>query len=110
MDKYNVVRKIGSGSFGEAELVQEKATAKLYLMKSIDIRNLDKKSRLKSHNEISILQNLNHPHITKYRESFMHSKSDNQPLYEHHYGVCRRRRSRKFDQGTQGGESAISVG
>lgn len=88
MEKYIVIKQIASGSFGEAILVQEKSTTKFYLMKSIDIRNLDKGSRFKCYNEINILKNLIHPNITKYRESFMHSKFTNQSLYEHYNGIC----------------------
>ena len=74
MEKYITLRKIGSGASGDALLVQEISSTKIFLMKIINIRKLEKEKRLRCFNEIKILQNLQHANITKYRESFIHSK------------------------------------
>ena len=92
MEKYINIKFIGEGAFGNAILVQEKSTAKIFLMKTIDIRKIDKKSRLKTHNETNFLKLLSHSHIVKYRESFVHLKFTDQsvPLHNHAIRVQQR--------------------
>ena len=91
MDKYISIKSIGEGSFGKAILVQERHSTKLFLMKVIDVRKIDKKSRQKTHNEITHLKSLNHPNIVKYRESFVHLEWAKQslPVHNHAVRLCR---------------------
>ena len=74
MEKYEFIKKIGSGNFGDAILVKEKKSNNKYLIKKTNIRNIQKEKRIRCFNEIKILKLLKHKNITKYRESFIYKK------------------------------------
>ena len=41
MDDYNVIKKIGEGSFGNAYVVKHKQTEKLSVMKEVDMKKVE---------------------------------------------------------------------
>jgi len=67
---YREVRSIGRGSFGEATLAKD-GNGKLCVIKTIDIRRLDKKEQLEAAHEVQVLSSLKHPYIVRYHESFV---------------------------------------
>lgn len=71
---YSKVRDIGQGSYGKATLVQDQE-GRLYVMKTIDMSNMDKKQRRDAINEVRVLSFLKHPYIVSYRESFSESST-----------------------------------
>eukprot|EP01012_Entosiphon_sulcatum_P031746 TRINITY_DN40452_c0_g1_i1.p1 TRINITY_DN40452_c0_g1~~TRINITY_DN40452_c0_g1_i1.p1 ORF type:complete len:505 (+),score=106.77 TRINITY_DN40452_c0_g1_i1:64-1578(+) len=70
MDKYQRLKSIGKGAFGEAFLVKSKADGQLYVSKEINLAALNKKDRDATETEIRVLASVEHPNITRYIESF----------------------------------------
>ena len=74
MEKYRKIKRIGIGSFGQALLVQSVVDRKCYVMKIINVGNMDKKQKQDALNEVRVLKAMRHPYIITYRESFMDKK------------------------------------
>lgn len=68
--KYVPLRKVGSGSFGQAWLVGDKEKDS-YVCKMIDISRCSKKEKADALSEASVLRDLKHPNIVRYKESFL---------------------------------------
>ncbi len=71
---YVPLRKVGSGSFGQAWLVgQDKSdgTKDQYVCKMIDISRCSKKEKQDALHEASVLRELRHPFVVRYKESFL---------------------------------------
>mmetsp|Transcript_45231 Transcript_45231/g.104888 ORF Transcript_45231/g.104888 Transcript_45231/m.104888 type:complete len:415 (-) Transcript_45231:80-1324(-) len=66
---YFKVREIGEGSYGHAVLVKDR-DGHQYVMKIIDMGQMDRKQRQDAINEVKVLASLKHPYIISYRESF----------------------------------------
>ena len=74
MEKYRKIKRIGIGSFGQALLVQSVIDRKYYVMKIINVGNMEKKQKQDALNEVWVLKAMKHPYIITYRESFMDKK------------------------------------
>ncbi|CAF2765027.1 unnamed protein product [Rotaria sp. Silwood2] len=70
MEKYNKIKLIGSGAFGQAWLVQSKEEEKKFVMKEIKIAKMAKKERDDARKEVKVLSEMKHPYIVSYIESF----------------------------------------
>lgn len=77
MNRYKEIKTLGKGSFGRAVLVQELATGQQYVMKIIQVSAMKPQEREEALLEAKILEKLDHPNITAYKESF----SDQRYLY-----------------------------
>jgi len=77
MQNYEVVKYIGSGSFGRVELVRNVREDKEYVIKRILTRDLSEKDRENIKNEVGILQKLRHPNIVAYKDCFIEEESFN---------------------------------
>lgn len=74
-EDFDIISKLGEGCFGCVYKVTSKKTGKLYAMKEI---KFDKpEERLENQKEIKLLENLHHPHVITYFNSF----SENGFLY-----------------------------
>ena len=69
-DKYKKKRNLGSGTYGEAILVQSQITHKLWVIKIVEMRQMTVEERQKARDEARILKVLNHPNITSFRDVF----------------------------------------
>ncbi|XP_067655033.1 uncharacterized protein [Haliotis asinina] len=71
MDKYETLKRLGSGSCGAVYLVRHKDTKRMFALKKID---LDEKRKARTRDavikEARILEKLKHPHIVAFQESF----------------------------------------
>jgi serine/threonine protein kinase len=67
---YEVVKEIGTGSFGKAILVRSKKDGKLYVMKRIAMKEMSEDERQGAMNEVKVLQLLKHKNIIAYHEYF----------------------------------------
>ncbi|EGR33260.1 protein kinase domain protein [Ichthyophthirius multifiliis] len=68
---YNVIKKIGNGSFGDVYLVQNIKNQKYYAMKTLEIEKLTQNDNLKyAFSERSIIKKCNSPFIIKLYHSF----------------------------------------
>ncbi|XP_060040286.1 serine/threonine-protein kinase Nek1 isoform X2 [Erinaceus europaeus] len=70
MEKYVRLQKIGEGSFGKAILVKSTEDGRQYVIKEISISRMSSKEREESRREVAVLENMKHPNIVQYRESF----------------------------------------
>lgn len=69
MDKYEVLRKLGSGSFGEVMLIRKRENGHQYALKSVEIE--ENKERLDdSLLEIDLLKIVDHPYVMKMYDNF----------------------------------------
>lgn len=67
---YSSVRTLGKGAFGQAHLLFHNVQRKYYVAKHVNLAAMTPKQRKEAHNEISILQQLDHPNIVRYVEFF----------------------------------------
>lgn len=74
MQRYEVLRKIGKGSFGTVDLVRRRKDGKSFVLKRMRIGSVSSKEREMCHNEVQLLERLNHPSIVRYEESFIHTQ------------------------------------
>ncbi|CDW79259.1 protein kinase domain containing protein [Stylonychia lemnae] len=70
MEKYEKVKQIGRGTFGDVLLVKKKDDEQLYAMKRVPFE-LEQQEKKEINNEIAVLKTLNHPNVVKYYESFL---------------------------------------
>lgn len=69
--RYERVKLVGKGSFGDAELVIDIASQKHYILKRIELELLTPKERRSAINEVKLLATLKHPYIINYKESIL---------------------------------------
>ena len=68
---FQIVRPLGKGHFGSVFLVTSKLTNKLYAMKEIQASKYESQEELNQvEKEIKLLENLRHPHVITYFNSF----------------------------------------
>ena len=71
LSDFNIIRPLGKGNFGSVYLVTSKLTNKLYAMKEIltsKYKSQDEVNQVQK--EIKLLENLRHPHVITYFNSF----------------------------------------
>lgn len=72
---YEIICKIGQGSFGTVYKVKRRLDKQILVMKMIKIPTLSKKHQQESLHEVTILSSLNNPYIVKYYESFVENNT-----------------------------------
>lgn len=72
MDRYQVQKKIGQGSFGLVHLARSKAANPVdyVVIKEIKLSKLSRRERHDVQVEVQILAQLHHPNVVAYVESF----------------------------------------
>ena len=71
LDDFQIVRPLGKGNFGSVYLVTSKLTNKLYAMKEILTSKYKSQEEINQvEKEIKLLENLRHPHVITYFNSF----------------------------------------
>lgn len=73
-ETYKKVNTLGVGSFGTAYLVQCQSDKALAVIKQIDISEMQDDERKETLKEAKILEVLNHPNITRFREVYKTKK------------------------------------
>ena len=71
MEKYEFVRSIGQGMYGQVFLARHKEENKNYAIKRINFKDIDEKDRKNIENEVLLLKELKHPNIVSYKDSFL---------------------------------------
>ena len=91
LSDFKIIKKLGEGHFSSVHLVTSKITHKNYAMKEIKTaRYKTERQRLQVEKEIKLLENLDHPHVITYYNSFKEKDSfyiileyiDNGSLYD----------------------------
>jgi len=72
---FNVIKKLGEGSFGTVYLVKRLSDGQLYAMKKVRIYGMNEKDKGNALNEIRLLASVNHENVIEYKESFMDVKN-----------------------------------
>uniref|UniRef100_A0A914WAL0 non-specific serine/threonine protein kinase n=1 Tax=Plectus sambesii TaxID=2011161 RepID=A0A914WAL0_9BILA len=67
---YEKIRVVGKGAFGAAILYRRKDDDSLVILKEINMHDLSGLERQLALNEVSVLSQLDHPHIVSYYDSF----------------------------------------
>ena len=75
LKEYEIICKIGQGSFGTVFKVRRKLDRLILVIKFIKINNLSKKNQQDSLHEVNILSSLNCPYIVKYYDSFVENST-----------------------------------
>ena len=70
MERYEEVKALGKGSFGAVFSMRERTTRRSWVMKKIKLPR-DKRWRQAAFQEAKLLQQLRHPHICSYHDSFV---------------------------------------
>jgi len=71
MADFEVLNKLGKGSFGTVFKVRRKADKHIYVMKQINISQLNSVYKTAALNEVKILSSLENPYVVKYYDSFV---------------------------------------
>ena len=71
MDRYSKIKRIGSGTFGQAWLVESIVSNKMYALKELGVTAMSEQDRHLALNEAKILSRLKHKNIVRYREAFV---------------------------------------
>ena len=70
LSDFEILKKIGKGSFGSVYLVKRKKDSKIYALKSVILSNLPKNQQESSVNEVRILASVHHQNVISYKEAF----------------------------------------
>lgn len=75
MDIYENIKNIGNGMFGQVYLAKHKIEQKFYAIKRINFKDISTKDRENIENEVKVLEELKHPNIVSYKDSFFDSEN-----------------------------------
>ena len=75
MDLYEFIKVIGNGMFGQVFLARHKTEQKLYALKRINFKDITLADRQNIENEVKVLQELKHPNVVSYKESFFDNEN-----------------------------------
>ena len=70
MENFEIIKKLGNGSFSEVYWVLRISDGLDYAMKKVKLEKLSKKDRENALNEIRILASINHKNVISYKEAF----------------------------------------
>ena len=68
---FEIITKLGKGSFGVVYKVKRKSNKTIYVLKQINISSMRNKMRSIALNEVKILSSLENPYVVKYYDSFI---------------------------------------
>eukprot|EP00736_Rhodelphis_marinus_P010785 Rmarinus@m.11058 len=71
MDQFIVTHCLGRGSFGTCHLVRRKKDHRFFVIKEINVFELDGERRMEAENEVNVLEMVDHPNIISYYDSFI---------------------------------------
>lgn len=70
LENYEIVKKIGKGSYGRVYKVKRKADSEIFAMKTLELSSMDQKNIKNTLNEIRFLCSIECDYICGYEESF----------------------------------------
>ena len=79
LDDYKRVKVLGSGSYGQAVLVERKADKKKFVIKEVDMGKMGRAEKAAAKREAQLLMDLDHPNVVKATDAFL--SADSRKLY-----------------------------
>ena len=76
MENFEILEKLGEGSFSIVYKVRRKIDNQLYALKQVSLQNLKEKNILNSLNEIRLLASIKSNYIISYKEAFYEEKEN----------------------------------
>lgn len=70
IEQYKRIKLLGEGSFGKAYLVECFSDGKLFVVKQMDMNQMDETEKRETIKEAKILEYLKHPNIIKFKEVY----------------------------------------
>ena len=77
MNNFEIISKLGEGSYSTVYKVKRKIDSKIYALKKVRLKKLSDKEKENSINEVRILASINSPHVISYKEAFLDETSQN---------------------------------
>ena len=74
MHNFELISKLGEGSYSTVYKVRRKADLKMYALKKVKLNNLTEKEKQNALNEIRILASIKSEHVISYKEAFVEEK------------------------------------
>ena len=71
MDRFELISKLGEGSYSVVFKVRRKADSKIYALKKVRLKKLSEKEKKNSLNEVRILASIKSSFIISYKEAFI---------------------------------------
>ena len=71
IQEFEIIKKLGSGTFSEVFKGRRKTDDKIYALKKVSLEPLSVKERQNALNEVRILASIQHPCIIGYKEAFI---------------------------------------
>ena len=75
VQEFENLGKLGAGSFGTVFKVRRKEDRQVYVMKTINISQMDKRGQQEAIKEVHIQASLESPYVVKYYDSFIENKT-----------------------------------
>lgn len=79
MENYEILEKLGHGSFGKVWMAKSKKTGEIVAIKQIDYSHMNKKEKEMLVSEVNVLRKLNSPHVVSYKDRFV--EKSNRVIY-----------------------------
>ena len=74
MNRFELISKLGEGSYSIVFKVRRKADSKIYALKKVKLKNLSEKEKQNALNEVRILASLKSAFVISYKEAFIDEK------------------------------------
>ena len=71
MNAFEIISKLGEGSYSVVYKVKRKTDSKIYALKKVRLKKLSDKEKENSLNEVRILASVKSPYVVSYKEAFM---------------------------------------
>ena len=72
---FNIIRKLGEGSFGSVYLAKRLTDGQVYALKKVKLLSMHDKDKKNSLNEVRLMASIKHPNIVEYKEAFIDDSS-----------------------------------
>ena len=74
MNNFELIAKLGEGTYSIVYKVRRKADLKIYALKKVKLKNLSEKEKQNALNEVRILASIKSDHVISYKEAFIEEK------------------------------------
>lgn len=68
---FKIISELGRGNFGKVFKIQSMKNGKYFVLKIIDMSSLTPRQQKSTRAEVDILQQVSHPHIIKFYDSYI---------------------------------------